>query len=148
MRALFRFMDWPLRAKMAMLLIVASLLPLGIATFVNIREARERLLASTGALLTARGDQLVRELDTFNRGYQRSVDRVAHLPNVVGFCQAHGVDIDRLTPGVRTVLEVWPASDANIRGIAILDLSGVVEIATEDQLIGMKFSYHNYIQEA
>jgi HAMP domain-containing protein len=45
-------------------------------------------------------------------------------------------------------LEAWPASDANIRGIAILDLAGVVKIATEDQLIGMKFSYHNYIQEA
>lgn len=73
--------------------------PLGIATFINIHEARERLLASTEALLTARGDQLVRELDTFNRGYQRSVDMAAHLPNVVGLCEAHGVDIDRLKPG-------------------------------------------------
>ena len=65
MRALFRFMDWPLRAKMAALLVVASLLPLGVATLINIREARHRMLANTAALLAARGDQLLHEARYF-----------------------------------------------------------------------------------
>jgi hypothetical protein len=95
MRALFRFMDWPLRAKMAALFVVASLLPLGVATLINIREARERLVANTADLLAARGDHLADQLDLFHRGYQGSAGRVAHLPNVVEFCQARAEDSDR-----------------------------------------------------
>jgi len=58
-KALFRFMDWPLRARMAALLVVTSLIPLGIAAMVDVSEARQRLLATTARLLAARGDQLV-----------------------------------------------------------------------------------------
>jgi PAS domain S-box-containing protein len=148
MRRLFRFMDWPLRAKLAALLVVASVIPLGVAALIDIREARQRLLANTAALLAARGDQLVGQLDTFHSGYQRSADRVAHLPNVVGFCQARPEDIDRFKSSLRTVLDVWPASDANIRGVAILDVSGTVKIATEDPLIGMNLSDHSDVRAA
>ncbi len=124
MMALFRFLDWPLRAKMAALLAVASLLPLGVAAFIDIREAQRRVLADMEALLAARGDQLVGELDAFHRGYQRSVDRLAHLPDVVEVCRAGPGAIDRLKPALRAVLDVWPASDAQMRGVAILDVSG------------------------
>lgn len=148
MKRLLRFMDWPLRAKMAALLVIASILPLGAATLINIREARERLMANTADLLAARADHLTGQLDIFHRGYQRSVDRIAHLPNVVEFSQSRPVRADQLKPSVHTLLEVWPASDSNIRGIAILDLSGTVQIASEDALIGMNLSYHSYVQEA
>jgi len=148
MRASFRFMDWSLRAKMAALLVVASLLPLGVATLINIREARQRLLANTEALLAARGDELVRELDVFHRSYQSAVDRVAHLPSVLEFCQARPGDTDRLKSTVRTMLEVWPASDKSIRGVALLDLSGRVKVATEAPLIGLNFSHYSHVREA
>ena len=114
-------MDWPLRAKMAALLIVASLLPLVIAAIIDIRGARDRLLANTGALLSARGDHLSDQLDAFHHSYQRSVDRFAHLPGVVEFFQATPEGMTQLGPGVRSTMEVWPASDADIRGTALLD---------------------------
>jgi len=148
MKMIFRFMDWPLRVKMAVLLVVASLLPLGIATWVNIQEARERLLTNTAAVLAARGDQLVGRLDTFNLGYQRSVDRVAHLPAVMEFFHVRPADADRLKPGIRALLQVWPASDPNIRGVALLDPSGTVSIATEDRLIGVNLLYRSFVRDA
>jgi hypothetical protein len=148
MKTFVRFMDWPLPAKIVVLLVVASLLPLGVAAFIAIREAQQRLLANTAAVLAARGAQLVRELDTFHRSYQRSVDKFTRLPDVVEFCQAHPDHIDRLKPALQAVLAVHPASDANLRGIAILEVSGTVEIATEDQLIGLDLSYHLYVREA
>ena len=88
------------------------------------------------------------KLDTFHRSYQHAVDRVAHLPDVLEFCQARPEDSDRLKSIARTVLEVWPASDTNIRGVALLDLSGTVKVATEDPLIGLNLSYHSYVREA
>jgi hypothetical protein len=125
-------MDWPLRAKMAALLVVASLLPLGVETFANIREVRERLLANTAALLAARADHLADRIDTFHRGYAHSAGRISRLPNAAALCQARPEEIDRFKGGLRAILEVWPASDANIRGVAILDLSGTVRVATEE----------------
>ena len=148
MTALHRVMDWPLRAKMATLFVVASLLPLGVATWINIEEARERLLANTAAVLAARGDELVGRLDTFNVGYQRAVSRVAHLPDVVESFQARAAQIERLKPGLRTLLNVWPASDASIRGVALLDPSGTVRSATEDRLIGVNLAYRGFVRDA
>src|SRR5262249_39539975 len=52
------------------------------------------------------------------------------------------------TSSLRTVLDTWPATDASICGIAILDVSGTVTIATETPLIGMNLAYHSYMHEA
>jgi PAS domain S-box-containing protein len=145
---LFRFMDWPLRAKMAALFVVASLLPLGVATWIDIREAREKLVANTTALLAARADHLADQIDIFHRGYQRAVDRLAHFPATVEFCQARPGNSNALKSNVHGIIDAWPPSDRNIRGLAILDLSGEVKIATEDRLIGLNLAYRRYVQEA
>ena len=148
MTALHRFMDWPLRAKMAALFVVVSLLPLGVATWIDIDEARERLLANTAAVLAARGDQLVGRLDTFNFGYQRAVSRVARLPDVVEFFRAGPADAERIKPRLSTLLNGWPATDANIRGVALLDLSGVLRFATDETHLGASLSYRPFVRDA
>jgi signal transduction histidine kinase len=133
---------------MAALLMVASLLPLAVATLTNIREARTRMRAATADLLTARGDQLAQRLDTFHAAYQRSAHRIAHLPDVVKFCRADRAGTPEQNDGVRTLLEVWQSSDAHIRGIAILDNAGTVKGGTEEPLIGVSLSCRRYVQEA
>ena len=40
----FRFADWPLRAKMAALLVATALLPLAIWTYIDLRQDQARLL--------------------------------------------------------------------------------------------------------
>jgi PAS domain S-box-containing protein len=143
-----RFVDWSLRTKIAALFVVASVLPLGVATWINIYEARERLIVNTGDLLAARGDQLVGRLDTFNVSYQRSANRVAHLAVVKAVFQAQQPDISRLEPGVRELLNAWPSSDANIRGVSLLDTSGTVRISTDDRLIGVNLAYRGFVRDA
>jgi hypothetical protein len=44
-RLALRFHDWPLRAKLVALLLVASLLPQAIAATMDIREAQEHLIS-------------------------------------------------------------------------------------------------------
>jgi PAS domain S-box-containing protein len=148
MKIWLRFLDWPLRAKMAALLVMASVLPLAIAAFIDIREARQRLIENTSSLLTARGDQLAGELDALNQSYQRSVERFAHLPAIVRFCQATPAEAERLKSEVRAILDVHPASDSNERGLAILDPKGVVQVATEAALVGSDLSYQRHVREA
>lgn len=148
MRALFCVMDWPLRAKMAALLVTASLLPLAVAAVIDIRQTQERMLANTAALLAARGDQMRGEFDTFHRIYLLSVAKLARLPAMVEYLQAPRGGEDRLVPALRGILAVHPASDANLRGVAILDLSGRVRVATENALIGRDLSGRGFFREA
>jgi signal transduction histidine kinase len=145
LRAGLRIADWSLRLKMAVLLVVASLFPLGIEAFRAIRQSRQQLLATTGALLSARGDQLVGEIDTFNRGLMRSAEHLARLPGIVAFCGATGEDVGRYA---RAAMDVWPSTDAKIRGVALLDRSGVVTLSTETPLVGMKPALGIVVQRA
>src|SRR5689334_1532148 len=147
-RASFRFADWPLRAKMAMLLLVVSVIPLAIAAFIDIRQAQSQLLAHTTALLAARADQLVDRLDMFHRGYEQSVSRLSRTPRVIAFCQATEPERDRMRADMRAVLQVFPASDPNLRDAAILDRAGVVRASTDDRLLGVDLSFHPFVHEA
>jgi PAS domain-containing protein len=149
MRARLGFLDWPLRAKMAALLVVASVLPLGVAAYRDTSEARRRLLANTAALLAARGDQLVGELDTFHRGYVRSVDKLARLPDVGELCRASSGDTGRRHKvALHDILLVQIQSDPNVRGVAILDLAGSVILATEEQVVGTDLSRYSHVRDA
>jgi len=143
-----RFLDWSLRAKLAALLVVASALPLAVAAYIDIRDARERLVTNTSALLAARGDELVGELDAFNRSYRLSAQRFSRLSPVVDFCGASKAGAAGLSSSAPATLQAQPDSDPNIRGAGLLDLTGTVTLATESALIGKSLAFHAYVREA
>jgi PAS domain S-box-containing protein len=146
----WRFMDWPVRAKMAALLVAASLLPLGIAAYVDTGEAHERLRSSLQDLLQARGDQIVRELDAFHRGYRLSADRIALFPDVKAYCAAGaaGASNPALVAEASGILAAYPAIDPNVRGAALLDRTGHVVIGTEAPLVGVDLSHQSHVRTA
>jgi hypothetical protein len=146
MRRRLSFSDWPLRAKLAVLLVLSAVLPLAIAAIVNIIEARERMLDQAGAVLAARADELVWRVDTFNRDYQLDVRKLARLPEVVAFL-ASPTAARHSESELTAILQVQPAADANIRGAALLDMTGVVR-ATTDRFVGANLSYRSFIREA
>src|SRR5258708_35149188 len=119
------FNDWPLRGKLAVLLVLSAILPLAIAAIVNILEARERMLDQAGALLTARGDELVQQLDTFNRGYQLGVRKLARLPEVIEFLETPAA-AQQPARAVRSILEIHPAIEPRIRRTAPLAMAGAI----------------------
>ena len=145
---MYRFENWPLRTKMAVLLVVASLLPLAVATTLSIRNARAQLLEQTDKLLTARSDQLMGRIDTFVAGYQRAVTRMAQVPTALELLQASSAEAERLKPAVSTHLGTWPATDSGLRGVAVLNATGKVLVGTEAPLIGVDLAYRSFVKEA
>lgn len=141
-------MDWPLRLKMVALLIIVSVFPLAIGAFLEIQDARERQLTSATDLLAARADQLAGNLDSFHRNYQLTAYKLSRLPIVLKVCQTKTARLGELISAVHSVFDVLPASDPNVRGVAILDLSGRVKVATESQLINQDLSYLSSVREA
>jgi len=148
MKALLRVVNWPLRTKMAALFVLASFLPSGIVMLAGIPGMRQQLMDDTAAELTARGTQLVQQLDGFHYGYRLSVDSVAQLPNVVDACKAKPADRNKIMLDLGVFLNVWPTGDPNIRGVAILDMSGRVTAGTEQALLGSDQSFHPYVRAA
>ena len=144
----FRFADWPLRAKMAALLVAASLLPLAVWAIVDLQQDRDRLLEGMKNLLQARGDQIVRELDGFHRGYQRSVERIARYPDSSAYCTGTPEQRAQREGALLGLLSVFPASDSGIRGAALLDGAGQVVVATETALIGTDLSNRPVVRAA
>src|SRR5712671_7105628 len=135
MAASFRFADWPLRAKMAALLVAASLLPLSIWAYIDLRQDQARLLTGVKDILEARGDQIVHELDGFHRGHQRSADRIARFPDSAAYCAATPEQRAARNASMLGILAAYPASDPGIRGAALIDGSGHIAIATEAPLV-------------
>jgi PAS domain S-box-containing protein len=144
----WRFGDWPLRAKMAALLVAASLLPLGAATVIDVQRTRTSVLDNTETLLAAHGDRIVRELDALNRSHQRAVDRIARYPAVAAYCGADAKQRAQLHASVLGLLSIHPESDAGIRGAALIDANGRVVVATEQQVVGVNLSDRPNVQLA
>jgi len=148
MRVPLHVRDWPLRWKIVALLVMASTLPLAIEALIEFRNARLLILKGETELLTARGDQVVGEVDAFHRTYQRSASRLARLPDIVRYSQTSPAERGRLNPAIRATLEIWPRSDPAIRGAGLLGRDGTVTASTEPALIGQPLAFHRYVQDA
>lgn len=137
-----------MRAKLTVLLVAASLLPLGVSTWISIQNARQDQQDAQAALLSARVEELTGRIDTFNRGYQRAVLRVALVPDLLAMLQADPAHAARLRAGASTVLGAWSVSDPAVRGVAILDASGTVVAGTEPALLNTSLAHRGFVRQA
>jgi signal transduction histidine kinase/ActR/RegA family two-component response regulator len=147
MSAWFRFLDWPLRAKFVALLVAASLVPLGIATWISVGNARDDLYRNSEQLLLARAEMLVRRIDSSNNGYSRIANLLAlNSPTALSQSQGTTAEADRVRSIVHSQLQFWTQIDPSIRGVSLLDASGKVVIGSEPALEGRNLAQLGFIQ--
>jgi len=140
-----RFRDWPVRRKIVALLVAASLLPLVASALLQIRAARVRLRDTASDLLAARTDQLRRQIETLQLGYQRSTATLARVPAVVASCAPDG----GVTPRqVDELLAAHLAGDPGLLAIGLVDRTGQVTVATEPGLVGAAVGDARFVREA
>ena len=136
---------------MAALLGLASLLPLAIATLVDIGVGRRNMLATTEALLGARAEQLADRLDAFDLAHRRAAERLASMPVVRAVAQSHhaGTTSSAHTAwAAQALLDTWPLDEEPLNAISILDRSGAVLMATDPHLLGLTLSSSPFVREA
>ena len=135
-----------LRARMALLLVAASAVPVAAATFFEFRAARALMREQAAALLTARSDGVAERIDQFHRDYQKASIRLAGLPAVRDFIAAAPAarPVAEMTAGLRG----YSDADPNFRGLGIFDASGTVIAATEAPLLGRNYAFRRYFRDA
>jgi signal transduction histidine kinase len=135
-----RLRNWSLRAKLAALLIAASVLPLGLSAWVDVKDMREERIEDARALLTARAEQVVHEFDSAHQAHLRLTERVASLPAVLAYCTAtparNAADATRL----RGTFGTFQKGDPAIQGLALIDSDGRVSVASELRPVGSDVS--------
>jgi len=144
----FRLPGWSLRARLATLLVLASLVPLLVGAYIDIRQTQAQLLDGMKQLLQARADQLVRELDSFHGAHQRTVDRFAHFPDTRTFCAGDAGKQTAMHGAMSGLLTTFPASDPAIGGAALLDRNGTVLIATNPAINGSDLTFRPHVRAA
>ena len=150
MKPLWHLVQRSLRVKIALLLVAASLLPLALMAAYDHQTSRRQLMAATEALLAARADELVRQIDAFNEGLRSSADRLSRMPEVVAYAQALGAPGGQLPAGrgAAALLDLWRTNEPNLRGLALLDEHGIVRLATEPALMGKNLWFRTAVQRA
>lgn len=140
------FLNWPLKYKMAILLLAASLLPLVISTWIDINNTSELQKKNVVDLLSARADELVEKLDNFNRVYARAVVKFSRIPVIEKYCKNGFPESGELRKEVLETLIAQHENDENVRGFAILDLTGKVRLSTEQPMNGKDLSFYKYVR--
>jgi signal transduction histidine kinase/CheY-like chemotaxis protein len=149
MSAWFRFVDWPLRAKIVALLVAASLVPLGIATWISLGNARADRLDNTEKLLRARAEMLVRRIDAQNNGYTRIANLLA-LSAPEAIVQASGTTEAALgiRARVQSQLQLWTRIDPSVWGVSLLDSSGRTVVSSGTALPDGALSRFSFVRSA
>jgi signal transduction histidine kinase len=135
-----RFANWPLRLKVVAILLFSSALPLVATAYLDVQQARVTALASEASQLSSWCHQLAAEFDRFNDAHLSTAKRLARLPDVRSFATSDDHHL-------RETLAVWSESD-EIRGIALLDTTGTVRIATNEALAGKSLASRAFVQHA
>src|SRR6185295_17228263 len=108
MSAWSRFRDWSLRSKIVALLVAASLLPLGVATWITVRDGSAERHQNSSQLLQARAQMLARRIDAFNEGYVRIASLLARsAPAALSQSQGNSPEALRIRALVRSQLHFW-----------------------------------------
>ena len=137
-----------LRARMAALLVAASLLPLALSAAVDVRQTRARLLENSEILLRSGAERIVREVDEYNRARLNAVERIARYPQTAAFCNGSADDRAAAGPAFRGMLATFPPSDDSIGGVALLDHEGRVLAAANPALAGVDLSFRPHVRRA
>lgn len=144
----FRLPSLRLRTRLAGLLIAASLVPLAVSAYLDIRQSQALLLESTYGLLRAGAERVTQELDEFHRSRLQTVARLASFPETQAYCQADAAHRTASQAALTRLLATHPASDNTIVGAAVLDGAGRVLASTNPAVIGIDLSFRPYVRAA
>jgi signal transduction histidine kinase/CheY-like chemotaxis protein len=126
---------------MLALVLLASSLPMSLAIWIMFTRARAQVRADAVALLEARGEQLVSELDRFHAGYLRPALQLAGLLALQA--PRAGDEQRALAP----VLDVFFQNVEHLRGITLIDRQGKVLASTQATARGLDLSQRTYFRE-
>ncbi len=142
------FGSWSLTTKQVVLLLLASSLPLAVGSAALYQRARTLLVEDSIELLSARGDELVGEMEAFHNGYARSVFRVSRLAMVREILAGTPAEQEERRAELAQVVANYRASDDNLRSVALYDARGALVSTSDPVATATSIAHLTYFQDA
>ena len=139
------FGKWSLRAKTAMLLVLASIMPLLFEGIADIHVTRQELEKQTEYALTSRTEALASRIDTFNASYLTAAQVLAADPVSIAYLSNGEVLRQDL---VRSRLEAQVAVDGNLCAVGLLDARGRIGVSAGGKPLSADLSRRRHIMAA
>lgn len=148
MRRLFHPRSWPLTVRISCDLLIAALIPLGIALWLTASRSRAALeeeaqhnLELVAQVTAAQLDQLL--VDTQRALLQATVD-----DRIVRFCQSNSVVRKEMFDAVTARLRTVTATNPDFASIFVTDALGIGLASTSAANVGQDLTFREYWQRA
>ena len=139
---------WSLLQRAYALLVVVSVLPPLLVTALLLERERTSSREANVALLTARADEMGHTLEAMNRGHLGAARRAARDHAIIEFCRRSPAERRPDIKAIQEHLGVLRGDDRAVRGLGVMDRSGIIIAASEPALLGHNVAYRDYFQGA
>jgi signal transduction histidine kinase/CheY-like chemotaxis protein len=139
--------DWSVRGKLLALVVVTAALPAAVGAALTLAHGQSMAEEAAAALLGARGDQLVTELDSFHREHLAAVVRLGYLPSLRQFVVAPAEAREAAEGSALSACAALVDNDPDLRSVVLLGSDGKILLTTNGRGRGTDLSFRSYVQE-
>lgn len=134
-------------AKLSLLVLCASTLPVLASTSIGYAGGKRQLEAEAAELLRARAEALAAEIDAFHARHQRGAELLARAPGVVEFCRGGPAEHQRTGGGADAAMAPH-SDDAAVRAVSIIGADATILRSTEAGAAGLSVANRDYARRA
>jgi HAMP domain-containing protein len=139
--------DWPIALKMAMDLLVASLVPLAIAVWITSARANAALEREARENVELLARVTATQLEQLLIDAQRSLAQLAGQPAVIAYCADVGQRPQRQAAADEQ-LGLTVSSNPDYASAFLIDMSGYGLASTSASNVGLDFNFREYFRQA
>ncbi|MGA0569277.1 PAS domain-containing protein [Variovorax sp. VNK109] len=118
-----------------------------VSTWMDVAHTRSHDFNALKSLLDARTEQITHEFNSIHEGYLTATSRVARFSDVVQACLAAGRTAESVQRTTQ-ILKIFPESDPNIRGAALIDGRGRVIASSDDSTVDADLGGYSAVRGA
>lgn len=146
MRRLFRPRSWPLTVRISCDLLIAALIPLGIALWLTSSRSRAALEEEARHNLELVAQVTAAQLDQLLVDTQRSLLQATVDDRVVRFCQSNAIVRKEMFDEVTARLRTVTATNPDFASIFVTDALGIGLASTSAANVGQDLTFREYWQ--
>ncbi len=138
----------PVFIKLGLLLLIASIVPMVVATIVNLQRGVTTVEVLALDSLSRVSQVTATELDRLVQDVRQLQSLISRDPAVVAMCEASPLDKEALRPGVMRLLQDIKETHANVASAFIVGSDGIGIASLNPRNVGQDLNFRQYVQEA
>ena len=139
---------WPIVAKLSLLALTVSIIPLAIVSFIGASRGLQAVEATALRNIELIAAGVAKQLDQLIEDAASTVNIISADEDIIELCTATPEQLERMRAGAIGRLELLVRSNPNFASAFVTDAEGIGLASTNERNIGMDLTFRDYWQEA